>query len=124
MSALAGAPERDPPWALAYRAPRWRAFRKSRSHSKSSAGSATSASVYIGSLMVQIQAHLGRPRKSERSSPLALFSCYEQILDLPCWHRLAEVITLHFVAVVRAQEGDLIVSLDTFGNDPQIELLP
>ena len=47
----------------------------------------------------------------------------EQFLDLVRRKRLAEVITLHFVAIVVAQERHLLVRFDAFGDDPQIELL-
>jgi len=41
-------------------------------------------------------------------APEGFFSRSEQILDPPRGHRLAEVVALHLVAVVRAQERDLL----------------
>lgn len=48
----------------------------------------------------------------------------EQVLDRLHRDRFAEVITLHFVAIVFAQKRHLIIGLDPLGDDPQIELLP
>lgn len=47
----------------------------------------------------------------------------EHFLDVGGRNRFAEMIALHFIAVVLAQEGHLIVRLDALGNDPQIQIL-
>jgi len=67
----------------------------------------------------------GRPLKRETTFDGAdLWRCrFEQFRDRLRSDRLAEVITLHFVAIVLAQKRHLIVGLDALGDDPQIQLL-
>jgi hypothetical protein len=48
----------------------------------------------------------------------------KQLLDFPCRHRPAEVITLHFIAIILAQKRHLIFRLYPLCDHSQIELLP
>ena len=51
------------------------------------------------------------------------FSRPDQFLDLLRREWPAEMITLHLIGVIFAQERELIVGLDALGDEPQIELL-
>ena len=39
---------------------------------------------------------------------------FDELFKFPCWQRFAEVITLHFVAALQTQEGELPGSFDPF----------
>ncbi len=45
----------------------------------------------------------------------------QQMGELECRKRLAEIVTLHFVAMMVPEERHLLLGFDTFGNDLQVE---
>ncbi|MER8929996.1 hypothetical protein NKI34_20440 [Mesorhizobium sp. M0700] len=58
------------------------------------------------------------------ADPSVFAAAAEQFLDVLRTNRPAEMIALHFVAIVPAQESHLIICLNALGDDPQVEILP